>query len=1553
MTGGLIQIAAKGIADLYLIGDPEITLFKIVYRRHTNFSKSESIIRFNSNLTFGKSDNVKLKRNGDLVNKMYLVSELPAIQAVYRQLTVSIMNSILNPVEIYHRFPQDYTNDTIITTDYYVENIIPDIQSSIQLYNDLIVLINKEIASIQLLINDSGLDINSVVTKYSYNENINKSKYATQNVTSQTLPNIYYIYQKIFEVQAPGNELVTTVSQLYNFFINLYNTIDGTKINLENIITFKNKLYLLAHDKLYYSQALNIKLTIGFNGLDAYIIKNGLTQPNYIGHNYALYDSFNTNSKNVVLLENSTPQTIKTQLEQLIVANGIDVDIIKNLDLYLTYLLYISSVPDEQITMITFPRIINSLNTIFLKTLPNNISQFLTILGNIRTFTQNNRFDNPTQNFLLFGVFRYLNNNKYNLTYSDENDCNILCYDTNLTNKKSGEYYPNLIKSLIDKFILDSIDIFEGSVNTFDTQNNTNKFLPYYDKKSFSYLTLSNNQNPYSLYNILQNGYQFTNTDPIDNIWFLEFMPIVTMENLFDMFEIDSTNNIYGSFWNSSFISTEIIDDVNRTKYLDFIMSIYLNDNTYQLDSNTINYLTSKTENISTTEFITANVLSPFNLYNKTELYNIIGVDAIVYEPYFKSIYKPIESLNIGLTTTYDIPTILTRYDVLIMMICYDVLKVIDASTSSETNKIFLKEYVCRVFHLYVLYYDEIPTYDTANMSPSYYYFSPQIFQYIKPNLFNTSSATGKYNNDIARISSIYNYSERNKIYLYNNLYSSNLLSTEYYRLLIQNENPSELENINQNTPINTSECQAYGVGYTMQQVYEIFVSFFFNQRLGVDSIQTIPLENVLFNTNFYDISDIDPNDYILTTENYITNNFVLNINTVVTYISQYHQILEIKNIAVNPSLFYFNTTYNIMSFGVNIINYTYTDPIVTDNSILNITGQNLNPLTVSGYLGQILGNQIISTLPPEFISEFIGECYKSLNLVPLPNGYETSDNFYFTSMNTELPRLNTTSQTVNRTLLDLLHNFRFSLTNDQAIDPSVVDLYDFITNIINDQEFILNFYPRYRIVKNFNDIPSRQRTQIFIDNVQYQPNMDDGIYYSFNNNQGNVFAKNNQNPNGYNMSDVATTYKSFSDVYIVIQYVLDLIIFYSIYQGLIIDLTGTNNTSNETTTYTQYINYLTSLKVKYTSYLAQLTIDGTIYERSLISNRINRLLWDNGGYKPAEFAWARYLGYSLIEDISVTIGGQLIDRHNYDWMYLEYVTERNLSQERGHDIIIGNIPELYTFNNQMKIPHVLYIPLKFWFCKSPTSSLPLVCTAYTDVVINIKLRNLNEVAFWYEKDVIFLQDPQLKCHLLADYIYMDFDERKKYVIAKHEYLIETVKYESILYNKSMLSGSMLIHEAILTNICKYLLWSVKIIDLTNKSEEYQRDRILNWMDNTYIIDKNAVSAFDIRFDQRERESLKYASYYNLVQPYEKLVSSLPENVFLYSFALFPKLLQPSGGVNVDMLNFLTIDMMLSKDTLARLQNDEIRIEWKVYGKLYNLLRIMSGMAGLTFFGRK
>ena len=72
MGGGLMQLVAMGAQDVYLTGNPQITFFKVVYRRHTNFSKECIAQQFTGSAAFGSSVSCTLARNGDLVQEIYL-----------------------------------------------------------------------------------------------------------------------------------------------------------------------------------------------------------------------------------------------------------------------------------------------------------------------------------------------------------------------------------------------------------------------------------------------------------------------------------------------------------------------------------------------------------------------------------------------------------------------------------------------------------------------------------------------------------------------------------------------------------------------------------------------------------------------------------------------------------------------------------------------------------------------------------------------------------------------------------------------------------------------------------------------------------------------------------------------------------------------------------------------------------------------------------------------------------------------------------------------------------------------------------------------------------------------------------------------------------------------------------------------------------------------------------------------------------------------------------------------------------------------------------------
>ena len=76
-----MQLVAYGAQDIYLTGNPQITFFKVVYRRHTNFSMESIKQTLVGNKEFGEDITATISRNGDLIYRMYLEHSLDNLEA--------------------------------------------------------------------------------------------------------------------------------------------------------------------------------------------------------------------------------------------------------------------------------------------------------------------------------------------------------------------------------------------------------------------------------------------------------------------------------------------------------------------------------------------------------------------------------------------------------------------------------------------------------------------------------------------------------------------------------------------------------------------------------------------------------------------------------------------------------------------------------------------------------------------------------------------------------------------------------------------------------------------------------------------------------------------------------------------------------------------------------------------------------------------------------------------------------------------------------------------------------------------------------------------------------------------------------------------------------------------------------------------------------------------------------------------------------------------------------------------------------------------------------
>jgi hypothetical protein len=79
MGGGLMQLVSYGAQDVYISGNPQITFWKILYKRHTNFAVESIEVTFNGQADFNKRVTAVINRNADLMYKTYVQVVLPEV----------------------------------------------------------------------------------------------------------------------------------------------------------------------------------------------------------------------------------------------------------------------------------------------------------------------------------------------------------------------------------------------------------------------------------------------------------------------------------------------------------------------------------------------------------------------------------------------------------------------------------------------------------------------------------------------------------------------------------------------------------------------------------------------------------------------------------------------------------------------------------------------------------------------------------------------------------------------------------------------------------------------------------------------------------------------------------------------------------------------------------------------------------------------------------------------------------------------------------------------------------------------------------------------------------------------------------------------------------------------------------------------------------------------------------------------------------------------------------------------------------------------------------
>jgi len=292
-------------------------------------------------------------------------------------------------------------------------------------------------------------------------------------------------------------------------------------------------------------------------------------------------------------------------------------------------------------------------------------------------------------------------------------------------------------------------------------------------------------------------------------------------------------------------------------------------------------------------------------------------------------------------------------------------------------------------------------------------------------------------------------------------------------------------------------------------------------------------------------------------------------------------------------------------------------------------------------------------------------------------------------------------------------------------------------------------------------------------------------------------------------------------------------------------------------------------------------------------------------------------IGHALIQEITLEIGEQEIDRQNGEWMEIWSSYTTSTDKQTGFYNMIGKVDGYNP--HTLEGPLNLYIPLRFWFCRNPGLALPLIALQYHPIRINLTLRPLNQL--FYSPLLtspnctsLEVKPVQIKSLMLwGDYVYLDVEERRRFVSSTHEYLIEQVQYTApIAIAPGATSASLQLE---FNHPVRELFWYVQRDDMARYHEYFNYSSVgVSEVGDRLDMLQDAV----LQFDGFDRFQKRDAGYFRLVQPWQHH-TVIPEDFYMYSysFAIRPEDSQPCGSFNASRIDSIILQLNLNPDVVS------------------------------------
>jgi len=330
-------------------------------------------------------------------------------------------------------------------------------------------------------------------------------------------------------------------------------------------------------------------------------------------------------------------------------------------------------------------------------------------------------------------------------------------------------------------------------------------------------------------------------------------------------------------------------------------------------------------------------------------------------------------------------------------------------------------------------------------------------------------------------------------------------------------------------------------------------------------------------------------------------------------------------------------------------------------------------------------------------------------------------------------------------------------------------------------------------------------------------------------------------------------------------------------------------------------------------------------------------------------FGWSNSIGHAIIDEYSFNVANTCINKSTGEWLDWKSEYSQTVEKKSGYWEMIGKRDPPSFKPSSLSGAQDLLVPLDLYFTGKPDLAFPSCAVHDDNQTISIKWRNFNDCWITSNNGSVPTIIPQIKASLLIEGVFLDNQERERFVNNNQLYLIKQIQKTGPTYFSKNIRSPMVDLDVL--HPVTGIYWAVRRADYKKRSTS-SKDSDFSYGNDLYNYscfksrNKNTpqdpFATCQLILDGEPRENELPAKFFRLLQPYYRQ-TKIPSNyLYNYNFNMYPNDTHPNGSCNMSMINS-------KKLRCSMIENYPVDYEIITYCESYNFLIVKNGKIAIAF----